>query len=55
MLKMLQVDLKLRALWAHQCSAPIFIYIQGLNRVLSFGFRVNDLDAVWQGLMQHSP
>lgn len=37
---MLQVDLKLRVLWAQQCSAPIFIHIQGLNRVLSLGFRV---------------
>lgn len=36
-------------------SAPLFIYIQGLHSVLSFGFRANSLDAGWQGLIQHSP
>lgn len=46
---------KAEALWTHQYSAPIFIYIQGLNSVLSLGFRVNHPGAGWQGLMQHSP
>lgn len=41
MLKMLQVHLKLGALYTHQYSEPIFIYIQKLNSVLSLGFRVN--------------
>lgn len=41
MLKMLQVDLKLGALYTHQYSAPVVIYIQELNGVLSLGFRVN--------------
>lgn len=46
---------KAEALWTHQYSALIFIYIQGLNSVLSLGFRVNHPGAGWQGLMQHSP
>jgi len=41
MLKMLHVDLKLGTLYTHQYSAPIFIYIQELNSLLSLGFRVN--------------